>query len=283
MRIAFFSDDGSGSLCGRMVAHALNRLDGPATLATRDGAWTPDPKGAGPTIEVVPRTAGLHALEAAMCPSSHAAGDFVMSMPLDEIGDEALRQRFDVAVAVGGEPAAAARALRAARYDTGDPGRTAPVWFLALAGQSTLMTKARLAPSQGPRLPYGTRALPMMLPRIGPDAARRLLDDAPDDGILATATLLAALLLAVGANPSAQRLDAADLAVLMAARDMPQECALADRLVGLAVAYGRLAGEPVTVEACPAEARSRDRRRPIAGATADRRTSMRPDRICRWG
>lgn len=253
--IAFFSDDPVGLSCAHLVAQALAHVDARVALVdARDGA--PPPSG-----------------------DAYA----VTSAPLHTVGDEALRARFDVVVTVGEGGASAGRALRAARYDAARTGGTGPTpaWFLPLSDQSIFMTKARLASAHGPRLPFGTRALPVMLPRIGAGARSRLLAGRPDDAVLASGTLLAALVLAVGADPAAAGLDAAGLAVLMAGGDGPGRRLLAGHLVALADAYARLSGRGTDAAGPTDQARAIERRRPHDGRVDGHRAPRRRDGLRR--
>jgi len=228
-------------------------------------------------ITIVGAAQGEEALDVARVSAlaDQAGSVLVAALPLACLADEAVRSRFDAAITVGGGQVPAARAFRAARYDAaaasaGSGGRTAvPAWFLAGTDQSILGTKARLSSAHGPRLPFATRVLPMALPRIARLGREDLLSWRHEDPVLATATLLAALALAVASDPSATRIEAADLAAMMAAGTTTAERWLAERLLSLAEAYGRAAGDSDEMHRESAVARSRERRqRPRRSAPA---------------
>lgn len=286
-RIAFFSDDDAGEHCARLTCSGLAQLDGRTVLVLPDhgaGIGVAPPEGTA-VADLAGRT-GAFDVERALQPALRCGADVVAALPLARLGDEAVRLQFDAAIAVGRDHVPAARALRAARYVAVDPriardrGRNpVPAWFLAGADQPDLMTKARLSPVQGPRLPFATRSLPMALPRM----SAAMLDDLrawrPDDAVLGTGVLLAALALAVAFDPTATGIDAAVIAAMMAARELPAERRLAGRLVGLAEVYERLTDPDIRRSPDCSAARPRDRRRlprPVP-ATADA-CEMRPAR-----
>ncbi|MEE7492210.1 hypothetical protein [Methylobacterium oryzae] len=174
-RIAFFSDDEAGVLCARLTCLGLTALDGTTTLALPGDVVAASPPIAAPAaVSVVALPARLDALAEGRARRSafDAADDLVVALPLVASRDRGVRDRFDVAVAVGAGEAAAARALRTARYvaspEDEQVDATAPAWFLPGSGQSELRTKAMLSASGRLRLPFATRALPMALPRLTP-------------------------------------------------------------------------------------------------------------------
>ncbi|MET3414010.1 hypothetical protein [Methylobacterium sp. 1030] len=293
-RIAYFSDDEAGTHCARLTCLGLSQLDGSTILALQEpvpvaGHATP-PEGV--SVVTLEDRANAFDLERLLLDAERRGADVVAALPLAYARDRVVRHQFEAAIAVGREPVSATRALRAAQYVATDPcgarGRAydpVPVWFLAGTDQSVLATKARLSPACGPRLPFAARSLPMALPRMSP----RSLDDMRawrgDDAVLGTATLLAALALAIASDPTAAAIDAAAIAAMMASRQLPAERRLADRLVGLAEAYGRLAADdgPGRPESPGRQAaRSRDRRRltPRPPVSADAREARwaRPPR-----
>lgn len=292
-RIAFFSDDDAGALCARLVSVGLARLGLPVTLALQPrlaqeaaGAGLP----AGISVVAFAERANGFDVEQALREASRCGGDVVAALPLGRVDDNALRSQFDAAIAVGSSPAAAARAMRAARYDAGPDGSAragsrgrVPAWFLARSDQAILATKARLSAIDGPALPFATRTLPAVLPRSLVAGRGCFGDPVPDGVVDGTAVLLAALSLAVAADPWAKRLDAASLAGLMSARTLPAERALSDRLVGLANAYESLLGtvgaDRDADDRAVSPSRSRDRRAPAARAVpVDRNAAALPTR-----
>lgn len=291
-KIAFFSDDDAGEHCARLTCLGLAQLDGQTVLVLPghvEGTGDAPPEGT--AVADLAERANAFDVERALQPALRCGADVVAALPLARLGDEAVRLQFDAAIAVGRDHVPAARALRAARYVAVDPlgardrGRDlVPAWFLAGADQPDLMTKARLSPVQGPPLPFATRSLPMALPRL----SAAMLDDLrawrTDDAVLGTGTLLAALALAVASDPTAPGIDAAGIAAMMAARELPAERRLAERLVGLAEVYGRLTDSDGRRTPERSAARSRERRRLArpTPATADA-WEMRPARLCRLG
>ncbi|MEE7505152.1 hypothetical protein [Methylobacterium mesophilicum] len=251
-KIAFFSDDEAGTLCARLTCLGLSQLGGTTVLALQEpapvaGRATPPD---GVSVVTLSDRANGYDVERLLRDTDGRGADVVAALPLAHARDRVVRHQFDAAIAVGREPVPAARALRAAQYVAVDPGEARdraydpiPVWFLAGADQSILATKARLSPARGPRLPFAARALPMALPRMSPRALGDMHEWRADDAVLGTATLLAALAIAVASDPMAAAIDAAGIATLMAARQLPAERRLAGRLVGLAEAYGRLADD----------------------------------------
>lgn len=277
-RIAFYSDDDAGALCARLASLGLARL-GPVTLALTPrlaeraaGAGLPE----GISIVAFAERANGFDVEIALREGSRSGADVVAALPLSRVDDTVLLSQFDVAITVGTSPAAAARAMRAARYDAGaggparvGPRGRVPAWFLARSDQAILATKARLSAVDGPALPFATRTLPTLLPRSRTVGGRDLPDTVPNRAVEGTAVLLAALSLAIAADPWARRIDAPALAGLMAARTLPTERALSDRLVGLANAYEMLVTADVDESAdelAGSPSRSRDRRTPAARA-----------------
>ncbi len=280
-KIAFFSDDDAGALCGRMLCLGLSALHGDTTLALAGAAPAAGGAGApgGTSVVALAPNANAFEVERAARAATTLGGDFVAALPLTSVRDRALRNQFDAVVTVGFQEASASRALRAARYlaaeDAGAFAAAPPAWVLAGPGQSELRTRAQLASAVGPRLPFATRALPMALPWLSPAERRRLAAWEADATVIRTGMLLAALALCVAADPGARRLEAADLATLMAARTLPAELALSDRLVGLANAYEEL---DAAVEAMgwPRHAACAPGRRALparVGATHARRSS----------
>jgi hypothetical protein len=269
-RIAYFSDDEAGTHCARLTCLGLAQLGGATVLALQEpapcaeGATPPD----GVSVVTIEDRANAYDVERLLHEADRRGADVVAALPLAYARDRAVRHQFDAAIAVGREHVPAARALRAARHVAADPGEArdrahdpVPVWFLAGADQSILATKARLSSARGPLLPFAARSLPMALPRMSPRAVDDLLAWRPDDAVLGTATLLAALAIAVASDPAAAALDAAGIAAMMAARQLPAERRLAGRLVGLAEAYGRLAGDDGPGRPDTPASPSRDRRR----------------------
>jgi len=291
-RIAFFSDDDAGALCAQLVALGLARLGLPLTLAlqprlAREAAGVGLP--AEISVVALAERANGFDVEQALREASRSGGDIVAALPLSAAGDIALRRQFDAAITVGSSPAAAARAMRAARYDAGSDGSARagsrarlPAWFLARSDQAVLATKARLSSVAGPALPFATRTLPAVLPR-SLVASRGYFGDAMPDVVGGTAVLLAALSLAVAADPWARQLDAAGLVGLMSARTLPAERALSDRLVGLANAYESLLGATGADwgadDLAASPSRPRDRRAPAVRAVpVDRNAAALPSR-----
>jgi len=291
-KVGFFSDDDTGELCARLTCLGLAGTAGGAILAVPDAAVGPadaaPPRGVS-VVGLEPHADGS-GLGRLVSEAGRSGVDVVAAMPLDRLADGPVRNLFDVAITVGGGQVQAARALRAARYEASPgTGRTpaVPAWFLAGSDQSILATKARLSSIHGPRLPFATRALPMVLPRAARCSRDGLLSWQPGDPARATAALLAALALAAAADPAAARIEAADLAALMAAGTTPEDRRLAGRLLALAEAYGRTADD--LDEAGPDRSReaSRDRRlRPtrLASATPGcaRDPAPRPGRMYRY-
>ncbi|MEE7493299.1 hypothetical protein [Methylobacterium oryzae] len=286
-RIAFFSDDGSAAVCARMVSDGLARLETPVTLAlqphlAQEAAGTGLPPGIS-IVAFAGRSNGFD-VEQALRTASRSGGTVAAALPLSRVDDNVVRGQFDAVITVGASPAAAARAMRAARYDAGSDGSAragshgrVPAWFLACSDQAILATKARLSAIDGPALPLATRTLPAVLPRALV-AGRGYRDGQVPDGVAGgTAVLLAALSLAVAADPWVKRLDAAGLASLMSARTLPAERALSDRLVGLANAYESLLGTAGADwsgdDLAVSPSRPRDRRAPAARAVPVDRTS----------
>ncbi|SFL36710.1 hypothetical protein [Methylobacterium pseudosasicola] len=291
-KVGFFSDDETGELCARLTCLGLAGTAGSAILAVPEAAVGPadaaPPRGVS-VVGLVPHADG-RGLGRLVAETGRSGIDVVAALPLDRLADGAVRCLFDVAVTVGGGQVQAARALRAARYEASPgPGRTpaVPAWFLAGSDQSILATKARLSSAHGPRLPFATRALPMVLPRGTRCGREGLLSWRPGDPVRATAALLAALALAVAADPAAARIEAADLAALMAAGTTPEDRRLAGRLVSLAEAYGRTADGPDEVGPDRSRGASRDRRlrptRPASATSGDARApAPRPGRVYRY-
>ena len=284
-KIAFLADDETATLCARLTCVGLDQIQEKTILALPRRAVDPVRLPPAGGVSVVDLAEGVNAydVERVLLPATRSGDNVVAALPLDRARDDALRLQFDAVIAVGGAPAPAARALRAARYEAAAPGDarsesrdSIPVWFLAGSDQSVLMTKARLSDSARLRLPFATRTLPMLLPRLTPRDREDLEAWRPDDAALGTAVLLAALALAIASDPSATRVEAADLAAMMAAREHPAERTLAERLRGLADVYGRVANGDD--KARPERPRDRSRgRRPQLPTTASAMPA--PDRM----
>ena len=268
-RIAFFSDDEAGVLCARLACLGMTALPGSVTLGLPGEFVAACPPGAAPvSVSVVARPPDRDDLAAGRPRRSAFDTDesLVVALPLEAARDGGVRARFDVAVAVGGGEAAAARALRMARYVASDTtvDAVAPAWFLPCSGQSELRAKAMLSASGRLALPFATRALPMALPRLTMAARHGLATWEPGAAVMGTGLLLAALVLCVGAEPGARRLEPSDIAERIAGRASAAERALSDRLATLANAYGRLEG-------------SAGGSVPIVGPARRRASHVRPD------
>jgi hypothetical protein len=216
-------------------------------------------------------------LAAAMARCREEDRDLVVALPLTELQDARLLSRLDVAITVGRERAAAARALHAARYVAGDPApgtsqdlRPSP-WFLACSDQGVLRTTASLASLAGPALPVATRVLPTVLPRLDRDIEADLLHRSAPPRCVQAGIVLAAVAVAAAAEPRAARIDAAGLTGLMAGPGTGNGD-VGDRLIALAAAYARLVDAHVAERWPPLPA---SRRRVTAGACCSARDRVR--------
>ncbi|MGU3340781.1 hypothetical protein ACLBXJ_22425 [Methylobacterium mesophilicum] len=253
-KIGFFGDDDAAGLCARMVSIGLAPLNDDTVLALPRGEGEAEDRRPGAETEpgrvtVVRLDRYPDAREVGdICALADRSGiDLVAALPLDELRNGTLRNQFDAVITVGAGHVAGARALRAARYEVlATPpatGQTAvPAWFLAGSDQSILTTKARMSSVNGPRLPFATRSLPMLLPRLNRHGLCGPVPWGADEPAMATATLLAALVLVVAADPTAARIEAADVAAMMAAGTASWDRRLAVRLRALARSYARTAG-----------------------------------------
>ncbi|WP_238298226.1 hypothetical protein [Methylobacterium soli] len=186
---------------------------------------------------------------------ARGGADTVAVLPLASLRDGTVTARLDVAIVVGRDHPAAARALRSARFEPEPakshglaldlnardaPAATAVPWFLAYSSQTVLRTQAMLMSSQGPALPFAARALPVMMPRFDRRHEGSQCTGSPNAEHRRIGILLAALALAAAAEPSARRIEAATLTQLMSSRILPRDREISDRLIGLASVFESL-------------------------------------------
>lgn len=247
LRIGFFSDDDGASHAAALFGHGLAQTGVRVTVVA--APYRSDPGEEAVTTGGVlgiglPHRNNPYDVQCLLDGPAGGDADCAVALPLSAIRDRGTRLQFDAVVSVGRGQPAAARALRAARYDTGrnvpsDVGGPPP-WFLVGANQSVVRTQANLSPAHGPALPFAVRSLPTTLPRLSAPEAAALFEGRPDREALRSGILLAALVVAIVSDPHARRIDAGTIAELISARDLPGERATSDRLVGLANAFDRL-------------------------------------------
>lgn len=247
LRIGFFSDDVGASHAAALVGHGMARAGGNVTVVAPPYRLDPgeEPRANGGVLGLgLPHRSNPYDVQCMLEGLVGRDSDCVVALPLSAIRDKGTCLQFDAVVTVGRDQPAAARALRAARYEAGrsvqaeDGSR--PAWFLVGANQSMLRTQANLSSARGPALPFAVRSLPTTLPRLSTIEEAALFDGRPDSEALRNGILLAALVVAVASDPHGRRIDAGTIAELMSARDLPRERMTSDRLVGLANAYERL-------------------------------------------
>lgn len=240
-----FSDDIAGPAAAILIARGLATLGGPVRVVAVLPSSLTGPQREGLAL------AGAEAVDEADWPTLLAAGmggdgDVVIALPLARLSERPLRGALDAVLTIGRDHPASARALRAARFDVGRSAeggqgtgeRHAPPWFMPCSHQVDLWTKATLAASPASaRLPFATRALPIMLPRFDLDAVTLLAADEPPISALRMAVLTASLAMAITADPHAQHLDAAAMTRLMMARDAESERLVSDRLLELSTVF----------------------------------------------
>ncbi|WP_162559855.1 hypothetical protein [Methylobacterium radiodurans] len=211
----------------------------------------------------------------AMRAAEEQGRDLVLALPIDGLRDGQVRVALDAVVTVGRDHPASARAMSAARFDAwasdgpdagGEAPRPAPPWFLPCSHQVNLWTQASLAASGPVPLPFATRLLPFMAPRLGQADIPVLVGEALPPAILRTAVLVASLAIAVAADPHARRIEAATLAALMAARELERERRTSDRLLALSAEFERLEGAGMPGRSTRTPSLPPARRRPEAHA-----------------
>lgn len=271
LKIGFFSDDIGASHAAALFGHGLARSGGRVAVVAPPYHSDPD-RGSRVIGGVVglgsPHRSNPYDVQCMLEGSVGRDTDCAVALPLSAIREKGICLQFDAVVTVGRDQPAAARALRAARYEAGPNGRAGegapPPWFLVGANQSVLRTQANLSPVHGPALPFAVRSLPTMLPRLSATEEAALFEGRPDQEGLRSGILLAALVVALVADPHARRIDAGTIAELISARDLPGDRMTSDRLVGLANAFERLgeaAAETVHVEAAGRMSHPTSRRR----------------------
>ncbi|GJE44925.1 hypothetical protein [Methylobacterium soli] len=248
MRIGVYSDDMAGLVAALLLARGLATLGEPVqimadlpaevrSLPCENVRW---PGAASMSDEAIER-----AVEGAADPEGH----LVVVLPLARLANCRVRRTLDTALTAGRDHPASARALRAARYETNPStcmgaaeasDRLPPPWFVPCSHQADLRTRATLASTGAVSLPFATRAIPFMVPRLGPNEVVTLAAPELPAATLQTGVLLASIVLAIAADPHAQRIDAAGLASLMATRDLEGERQVSDRLLALAAEFERL-------------------------------------------
>jgi hypothetical protein len=245
MLIGVFSDDMAGPYAARLLAHGLDVLDA-RTKVLIDPALAAM---SSPPREIALAQAARLGESSDEVPQTQAEGrDVVYAVPLAELQNVRLRSGLNLALTVGRDHPASARAMRAARYDRiasadvrveGGP-HPAPPWFLPLSHQSDLRTQASLAASGRVPLPLATRCFPFMLPRPTAAEMQALSEGNLGPAARQAAVLLASLAIAAASERNAHKLDAEVIADLMSARTTEAERAVSDRLLELAAAFERL-------------------------------------------
>lgn len=282
MRIGVFSDDAAGPATALLIAHGLASAGAAVEVVGEPGVLPLSRRGAGPRVSLVDTNDG-GALPAAIRTADEQGRDFVLALPIDRLRDGRVRVALDAVVTVGRDHPASARAMGAARFDawaSGNPDagdeapRPAPPWFLPCSHQVHLWTRASLAASGAVPLPFATRFLPFMAPRLGQADIPVLVGEALPPAMLRTAVLVASLAVAVAADPHARRIEAATLAALMAARELERERRISDRLLALSAEFERLEGADLSGRSMRAPSLPPARRRPEAsGISRMARTS----------
>jgi hypothetical protein len=276
MRIGVFSDDAAGPATALLIAHGLAGAGAAVEVAAEPSALPLSRGGAKPRVSHVD-TIGTGALLDTMRAADGQGRDLILALPIDCLRDGQLRVALDAVVTVGRDHPASARAMGAARFDAwasgnpdvGDEGpRPAPPWFLPCSHQVHLWTQASLAASGPVPLPFATRLLPFMAPRLGQADIAVLAGEALPPAILRTAVLVASLVVAVAADPHARRIEAATLAALMAARELERERRISDRLLALSAEFERLEGVDMPGRNTRAPSLPPARRRPGASRTS---------------
>lgn len=296
LRIGIFSDDIGASHAAAMVVHGLSAIGRKVGFAAPEfrpgGDLRAASNGLVSTI-ALPSRVNAFEVQSLLERFDLRDADRIVSLPLDALRDPAVRIQFDAVLAVGRDLPAAEKAFAAARYGTGETvvQDAPPAWFLACRGQHNLWTRANLRPVRGPRLPFATRVLPAAMPRFAGERAHALLEGRPDIDAVRDGILLAAVVVAVAADPHAGTVDAATVDHLMATRDLAGEREASDLLVALASEYdfledaaaGRVAERWAT--SVPSSERritvARRRPAPMAGRPAIERDGVRMDAVWR--
>ena len=286
MRIGMYSDDRAGLATALLIARGLATLGEPVRVLAELPAELPSQTCENVSCSGVATTADeilVHAGEMSSDPYSH----LIVVLPLASLAECKSRSLLDAVLTAGRDHPASARAMRVARYETGLPTavevahgnlRTSPAWFVPCSHQVDLRTQATLASTGAVSLPFSTRTVPFMVPRLDMTDLADLVAPNVAATALQTAVLLASIVVAIGADPHARRIEAANLAALMVGRDTERERLISDRLRALAAEFERL-DVPPTQEKSQRVSFPPARRHLQPSTCSGHRPSRRPDYV----
>lgn len=247
MRIGVFSNDTAGSAVALLVARGLASVGEPVDVAAEMLLrWELPPSCEVPGLRIADPSEETGIWTGTG--SIRQEGHLVAVLPLDALGAQQ-PAAFDVVLTAGRDHPASARALRAARY-TIDEYRTPdevygstpppPAWFVPCSHQAELWTKATLASTGAMKLPFATRAIPFMVPRLEPEGIMDLMRAEAAPSVLRAAVLLASVVSAIATDPHARGIDAAGVAAVMAGQVPEAGQGVVARLLALATEFERL-------------------------------------------